>query len=254
VARLKLEDVRQEIEAEDWKLLSETYTNLDTDMKFECPEGHAVYTTLKKWRRSKYCPTCADNPLKSLDKHEVGKKQSGVLRVLAMDDATETSGWSLFDGDKLVAAGAIHMGQNTAVARIAGVRQWLLSAIEKWQPDKVAIEDIQLQSFYNQKKGEDSNNVKLFKTLAHLQGVLLNTLYEQKIECIVVHVSTWRSYCGITAKTRTDQKNSAKIKVKMWYDANVTDDVAEAICLGKYIAEKYVKNNILINWGEGEVW
>ena len=64
----------------------------------------------------------------------------------------------------------------------------------------------------------------------------------------VVHVATWRSYCGISAKKRDEQKKMAQAKVRQWYAVDVSDDIAEAICIGKYLAEKYMRNNTIISW------
>ena len=123
-----------------------------------------------------------------------------------LDAATKDTGWAVFDDKVLVDFGVFRVGSDDTVARIAMVRQWLLGVIDAWKPDKIAVEDIQLQSFYNPKTKQQNQNVTLFKTLALLQGVILVTLYEKKIEYVVVHVATWRSYCGIVAKKRDDQK------------------------------------------------
>lgn len=77
---------------------------------------------------------------------------------------------------------------------------------------------------------------------------MLVTLLEKKVDHAVIHVSTWRSYCGITARKRDDQKRQAQLKVQEWYGVSVNNDVAEAICMGKYVAEKHIKNNSLMSW------
>ena len=45
-----IESVNQEVSNLGWKLITEEYKNLDTEMEFICPEGHKVYTTLKRFR------------------------------------------------------------------------------------------------------------------------------------------------------------------------------------------------------------
>ena len=37
--RLKYDDIKKEVEECGWQLLSTTYTNLKTDMSFQCPNG-----------------------------------------------------------------------------------------------------------------------------------------------------------------------------------------------------------------------
>jgi hypothetical protein len=58
MARIKIEDVREAVEKEGWKVLSDTYENLETEMKFECTEGHTIYAPWKKLRNKIECPIC----------------------------------------------------------------------------------------------------------------------------------------------------------------------------------------------------
>ena len=248
MAKLKIDDVRQDFINEGWELLSTVYVNLNGELEAKCPEGHLNYVPYKKWRARKACNICLENNVVHIGKANIPPKAPGVVRVLALDDATKDTGWALYDNEQLVDFGVARMGGDDTIARIALLRQWVLGVIDSWKPDKIAIEDIQLQSYYNAKTNKSSQNVVLFKTLAHLQGALLVTFYEKKVDYIIVHVATWRSYCGITAKTRDDQKKMAQMKVQTWYGVKVDNDVAEAICIGKYLAEKYIKNNTTVNW------
>ena len=243
MSRLNLADIQHEVDAAAWHLCSREYKNLDTEMEFDCPVKHKVFTTLKKGRRNPICPVCLEQSNIKEIQDKVPKKEKGVIRVLALDDATSTTGWSVFDDNNLVSYGKVVMNSQDVIKRISGMRQWLLSAIRNWKPDVVGIEDIQLQ------KGPNGN-VSMFKTQAQLQGALLVTLEEEKIEKVVVHSATWRSNCQFTTKTRADQKREAQKLVYKWYQADATQDEADAICIGRYLANKYIKNNFLLSWGE----
>lgn len=248
MAKLKIGDVRQEYIDEGWTLLTTEYVNLETEMESKCPEGHLNFISHKKWRARKVCSTCLENNVVHVNKSNIGPKEPGVVRILALDAATKDTGWSVFDNNQLVDYGIMRIGLDDPIARMALLRQWLVGAVDSWKPDRVAIEDIQLQSFYNEKTHAQSQNVVLYKTLAQLQGTILVALHEKKVEQSVIHVATWRSYCGITAKKRDDQKRMAQLKVHEWYGVSVNNDVAEAICIGKYMAEKFMKNNVIISW------
>ncbi|MBQ6628120.1 MAG: hypothetical protein IJH65_04810 [Methanobrevibacter sp.] len=50
MAKITIEQIKEELSKDNWTLISETYKNLDTEMIFECPEGHRVYATWKKIR------------------------------------------------------------------------------------------------------------------------------------------------------------------------------------------------------------
>lgn len=246
MSKFRIEDIRKELEDRNWKLLSEQYKNLDTELEMICPENHKVYLTYRKWRVYHECPVCSKNPLKSSEMKVIPKK-SGTKRILAFDQSTSISGWAIFDDKELIQSGIFQATAATAIERIEAIRQWIISMIEMWQPEKVVIEDIQLQQF-GPKNANNIEGVTTYKTLAHLQGVLLNLFYINNIKYDIIHVSKWRTYCEIKGRTRADQKRSAQLKVKEWYDITVTQDEADAICIGKYEAEKNYKQNEMIEW------
>ena len=64
MAKLKIEDIRKAAIEHDWKLISEEYKNLDTEMVFECSEGHRVFAPYKKIRDRWMCPICEKNQYK----------------------------------------------------------------------------------------------------------------------------------------------------------------------------------------------
>ena len=43
--------VANHLETEKWKLISDTYKNLDTELEMECPQGHKQTLTYKQWRK-----------------------------------------------------------------------------------------------------------------------------------------------------------------------------------------------------------
>lgn len=247
MATLKLEDIIKEVSSQNWKLLSKTYKNLDSELIMECPEQHEITLSLKKWRRGQHCPICEKNPYKEQDIKIIPKK-SNIKRYLAIDDATTITGWSIFDGEELIRYGTITMIEFTAIARTSSLKKWLINMIQNWKPDIVCIEDIQLQQL-GEKNGDNVEGVTTFKILAQLQGVILNILYEMDINYEVVYPAAWRKCCDIKGKSRNDKKRSAQMKIKEWYDVSVTQDEADAICIGKYISAIDKKNNEMVEWG-----
>jgi len=237
MAKLSIDKVKTELILKQWTLLTQKYTNLDTELEMLCPEGHKVFLSLKQWRRKAECPTCAANIYSSISEIASVQKQAGKTRILSLDDSTTTTGWAVFDGEELKGYGKIEMTQRAPTERIAALKQWMLSMLVKWKPDRVAIEDIQKQE-----------NIQIFKVLAQLQGVLENALFEQKIEYDVVHVASWRSFCEVKGRNRSELKKNAQGKVKQWYDVSVTQDEADAICMGRYAVSEFGKNNQFTAW------
>lgn len=238
MAKLKYDDIKAEVEKEGWELLSTSYTNLKTDMSFKCPEGHVNYYSLEKWRRGHVCVTCKENPYSNIKTTPV--KKSGY-RILAFDQASITSGWSVFDGEKLVSYGKWTSEGTHSTERIGQTKYWVASMVSKWKPDLLVFEDIQLQKF-----GDGNEAVLTYKKLAHLQGVLKNFAFENGIPYKVVSPSTWRAYSEIKGKTRTDKKKNAQIKIKKLYDVSVTQDEADAILIGAWAVHEHNQQKIIM--------
>jgi len=82
--RISLGSIKEELNQDNWQVLSTEYKNLDTEMTFLCPEGHRVYTSWKKLRTKRECPTCKMNGLAQQD-GEIIPKPVGAYRILALD-------------------------------------------------------------------------------------------------------------------------------------------------------------------------
>lgn len=243
MAKIKIEDIQNELAAAGWKVISTEYSNLDTEMTFECPEGHRVFLPWKKLRTKHECPVCKNNILtKSLA--EVLPKPKGVKRILAIDQASKTSGWAIFDDSKLVKFGAFTATCDDDIERFAVVRNWLESMIASWRPDFIGLEGIQFQEELSGQK----LSITVFQTLARLQGILMLTCHDAKIPYEVCPTNTWRAYCGVKGKYRADKKKSMQLLVKQWYGITVDNDEADAIGIGRYVVNSFNKNNNVTNW------
>lgn len=245
MAKIRLEDIQVELEKENWKVLSDNYVNLDTEMIFQCPEGHSVYSSWKKIRNKKICPICEKNIYKTeaIDSKVIPKKK-GVHRTLGLDQATKTTGFSIFDDNQLIKYGTFTTTLVDTIARAAAVKGWLINIINNWQPDLIIIEGIQLQA-----DGSDrAMGVTVFQHLAWLQGILMECCYELNISYEVCHTSVWREHCKVKGKTRADKKRSMQLLAKQWYDISVSDDAADAIGIGKYGAEVLGAKRKIVSW------
>lgn len=251
MGRLRYEEVKNIVESAGWSLITETYQNLDQELELRCPENHRVFTSLKKFRGTPYCPNCNSNSFKNFD-DKINAKKKGIKRILGLDQSTQISGWSIYDDDQLVKYGIFYTSLEKQELRDHAFKEWLINMIHNWKPDLIAIEDIQLQEFRQGKK-VDSDNVKgilIFKTLARLQGVIIECCIEQGIDYIVCPTNTWRAYCKVKGSTRTDKKRSMQLIVKDKYDVTVSEDEADAIGIGYYASKNYSKQNTIINWEE----
>ena len=247
MASINIYSVQNALETEGWKLISQTYKNLKTPLDMVCPQGHIQQQTYEQWRKHKICDICmAGDPFK-VKKNKVPEKEASTTRILALDAATGITGYSLYDDRILVTYGTFKTNSSLlAVERINQVKQWLKAVLKEWEPDFVGVENIQLQKYGT---GNSQAQVKTFQTLANLQGVILDTVFEASIDSDLVYPSEWRSYCGIGDgdQHREARKKAAQAKVRIWYDMNCTEDEADAICIGKYFCNKIKVHS---TWGE----
>ena len=243
MAKIKLEDIQNELSADGWKVISTEYQNLESEMQFECPEGHRVFVPWKKIRTKRECPTCKAAAHAFVDT-EVVPKSKGVKRTLALDQASRVTGYAIYDDAKLVKYGTFTTSAEDEVERFAMIKSWLLSMISSWHFDFIGIEGIQYQDTSEGNK----MGVTVFQTLARLQGVVMLICHEAKIPFEICPTNTWRHVCGVKGKTRTDRKRSMKLLVQQWYDIKVSEDEADAIGIGHYLVQYIQKNTSVTNW------
>ena len=232
--RITIEQIQEELAPDNWKVISTEYKNLDSELIFECSEGHRVYNTWKKIRTKRDCPICAQNQLKDIENNIIPKK-SNEFRVLALDQATKVSGWAIFSNEKLIKYGTFETQLENEIQRDIQIKNWLINVIKNWGIDFVALEGVQY---------EERFGVTTFATLARLQGILMSLLEEMEVQYTICHTATWRNFCQVKGKTRADKKKSMQLKVKEWYDITVNNDCADAIGIGHYAVNKTKKPKI----------
>ena len=242
---INIYSVTNHLEQEGWKLISDTYKNLNTELEMQCPKGHKQLQTYANWRKHMICQQCmAGDPYK-IKKNKVPIKKIDTTRILALDAATGTTGYAIFDNTELVNYGTYKTDSTKDITtRINSVKQWLRAMIEEINPDFIGLQNVQLQTF-----GQGEAQVKTYNALARLQGVLLDTIFEACIDHDLVYATQWRKYCDVgDGRGRENKKKQAQDKVKLWYQQDCTQDQADAICIGKYFC--HILKNSKSSWGE----
>ena len=236
--------VANHLETEGWKLISTVYKNLNTELEMECPNGHVQKQTYAAWRKRPICEVCIAGDRYKIKKNKVPEKGTDTVRILALDAATNITGYAIYDDGDLVSYGTYKTDNTKGVTeRINEMKYWLQNIIKEVEPDFIGVEDVQLQTF-----GQGQPQVKTYNTLSRLQGVILDTIFEACIDHDLAYAVEWRKYCGVGEGTgRENKKKQAQDKVKLWYDQDCTQDEADAICIGKYFVHKLKHNS---HWGE----
>lgn len=238
MAKITLTQIQEQLALFGWKVISDSYKNLDEEMEFQCSEGHKVFTTWKKLRGKVICPICAQNQYK-LNDTPILKKKKGVYRILALDQASHITGYALFEGKQLIKWGTYEAKSKTEDARTHEINEWLQSKIYSWELDYIGLEGIQYQENFG---------VTTFQTLARLQGVLINTCFDQNIRYEICPTNTWRHHCNVKGRSRCDKKKSMQLLIKKWYDISVSDDIADAIGIGKFITDTFMPTVEIMEW------
>ena len=148
--------------------------------------------------------------------------------LLALDQASVTTGYAIFQDKKLITYGKISLDDPNVGRRLAVLRQTLLELIKAYDITCIAFEDIQLQASVG-------NNVKTFKVLANVFGVIWELCEELKLNYEIVSSNTWKSTLKIRGKNRSEQKRAAQAFVQEEYGMSCTQDEADAICIGSHM-------------------
>ena len=105
-----------------------------------------------------------------------------MANLLALDQASQTTGYAVFKDGKLFTYGKFSFDDDIA-ERLVKIRKKVLALIEEYNINEVAFEDIQMQ-------GNVANNVQTFKVLSEVYGVILETLEEIKVKYYIVSSNT----------------------------------------------------------------
>lgn len=237
MGRISINEIKDELAPDGWTLISEKYVNLDSNLEYKCDKGHIVCAPWKQIRKDRICPTCMRERLKVKD--TIHKKKKSEFRVLALDQATHFTGYAVYNNRNLIDYGTFMAQGSNEIERCAQVKQWMISLIEQYEIDFVGLEQIQL---------DVQKSAPTFEALAHLQGILMLTCYEEKVPCKAAHVSTWRAHCGVKGRTRPDVKKSMQLIVKKWFGIMPTDDECDAIGIGMYFSDTIAPKVEVIDW------
>lgn len=161
--------------------------------------------------------------------------------LLSLDQSSRTSGYAVFDDDKLITYGKFTIDDDDVGTRLYKIRNKIQSLINQYSVEYVIFEDIQLQN-------NVLNNVATFKVLAEVFGVIYELLTELKIPNEAVLSTVWKSTLNIKGKTRPEQKKAAQNYIFEKYNLKPTQDEADAICIGLHFLN--IINTQDYDWSE----
>lgn len=162
------------------------------------------------------------------------------MRLLALDQASRTTGWAIFDDEELIDSGTFTLKSDDIGERLVDYKKHVEKLICDNDIEEVAFEDIQMQN--------QINNVQTFKVLAEIFGVTQEYLVEQGHSYHVVSSNTWKSQLNIKGKQRAEQKKNAQAYVLEHYNKKVSQDESDAICIGSCVVLQNKNKKTDFNW------
>lgn len=152
------------------------------------------------------------------------------MTILALDQASRTSGWAVYENGKLIKYGKFTYEDTDFGERLYKIRNKIQELINTYLPNEIVFEDIQLQSTIG-------NNVETFKKLAEVFGIVYELATELGISNRAVISTVWKSKLGLLhgkGQDRSAQKREAQIWVQNTYGIKPTQDEVDAICIGAW--------------------
>lgn len=148
------------------------------------------------------------------------------MKILAFDQSSTRSGWSVFENGEYVESGVIDKHKITdSDKRIAEMGIAIYKKIKEVNPELCIIENIQRQS-----------NVATVIILARLQGMVLGYCAAHKIRVEILGPSQWRSALsfkqGAKVKREALKQQAMDYVKKNFSSVDCEIDEAEAICIG----------------------
>lgn len=153
------------------------------------------------------------------------------MNILSLDLSSKSSGWAVFEDNKLMDYGCITSASTDLIKRIYVMRDGIQEVLNKYTIDKVYVEEVRPQG------GFGTGNIQTHRALMWLQAAIAFMLhdFDKKIILEYVYPSTWRATIGIKngrGIKRESLKQADIAFVKERYNISVNDDIADAICLG----------------------
>lgn len=146
------------------------------------------------------------------------------MTILAFDQATAKTGYSVFKDTKYKTHGKIDIKEKDTQERVKEMFLAIAKIIDKYKPDVVYVEGVAMQS-----------NVATLSLLARLQGMIIGYCYAHGIRPEMLSPTVWRHSLGFKqGGTKRDVlKKQAKEYVENKYHINATEDECESICIGR---------------------
>lgn len=166
------------------------------------------------------------------------------MKVIVCDQSTRCSGWAYFCDGEYVTSGLVDMSKSKldTDARSFEMAKALWKIMKKYKPEVLIIEQVQNQS-----------NTKTVITLARLAGMLIGYAEAHGVKTYTIEPAKWRSalsYRQGPKVKRAELKQQSLDYAKEHFGLEVSEDEAEAVCIGAAAHKIYKFSGDDDIWGE----
>ena len=151
------------------------------------------------------------------------------MKILSLDQALQTSGYAIFENNKLIKWGTFSTKASDPIEeRLYTIQQELTKLDQQYNIEHVFFEDTQKQI-----------NLDTYKRLCYVQSaIMLWCKNHGDIKYNILSPSHWRKILKDKYKInwghkREEQKKAALEWVQQEYNENFTTDSADAVCIGR---------------------
>ncbi len=151
--------------------------------------------------------------------------------LLALDQASQTSGWAIYTEGTLTKYGTITKRGGTPITRSVALVQEIDKLVKQYGVTNVVMEEIACDP----NDDDPINNMHTFQVLAWVQSAIMIYCVENDIPYTTVTASHWRKECGIRTGRgikRATLKAADKAFVQCEFALTVSEDEADAIGIG----------------------
>ncbi len=155
------------------------------------------------------------------------------MKILALDLSTKSTGYAIYNDNKLIEYGCLTAGSADPINRI----QKIIIDLDKVLSKHSDISKAYAEEVRPEGTGYGVGNLHTHRLLMYTQAAVAFLLHNKYagIELEFVYPSSWRSKCGIK-NGRGVKRSTAKAADIQWVKDNfgleVNDDIADAIGIG----------------------
>lgn len=157
-----------------------------------------------------------------------------MIKILALDTSTRSTGWSVFNNEHYSKSGLINLIKSPLPApdRIELMGRTILELLNKEKPDVIICEQVSV-----------SRNMKTVRELCRILDICYSYTLSNKCRFYELTPAEWRGAIGMQRRAGdryTYKQMAIKFAQEVFGIKDPKDDEADAVCIGAAYINEYV--------------